>query len=381
MKIAKFALTISRILAIVFLLATSVLAYNPVSQNVQAHPLFDSNAADAYNYPIRPGTYAWRAFTDHQQMVDACQIPDSALMAMSTKGLVKSIIDYPLLGDMGAYDSMAQGLEAVTSHFNGLSELFQRSDAGTELLSVYQSLDLKKVDNKNWAGIQKGAYLVLISEVETMLAQEAVLNSLDDEEVKSLATEASAKHAAKQNYSVFWQRGLETTSLLIERISHRHYSSKYPYTDYVQTPNGTNVTVTVDRDEMDPELQEYWNNYFIDNYPNAWFMDTTTEKYNCHSYAWYQQSSSNIRWMDDPSAYWEDNSYSFVNPPSYSQYSRLLYVDAYDVLQHSAYVVGGSGSTPSLWQVQSKWGPGPLMQHTAFYSPYYFITAYYYQLN
>ena len=35
-----------------------------------------------------------------------------------------------------------------------------------------------------------------------------------------------------------------------------------------------------------------------------------TYKYNCHSYAWYSQGTSNSYWMENPYAYMTDGSYS-----------------------------------------------------------------------
>ena len=32
----------------------------------------------------------------------------------------------------------------------------------------------------------------------------------------------------------------------------------------------------------------------------------SSSKYNCHSYAWYMQSTSNPYWMNDPSSYYTD---------------------------------------------------------------------------
>ena len=39
----------------------------------------DSTASDAYDFPVKPGTKEWAAFTTHEEMVDACQIPESIL--------------------------------------------------------------------------------------------------------------------------------------------------------------------------------------------------------------------------------------------------------------------------------------------------------------
>ena len=50
---------------------------------------------------------------------------------------------------------------------------------------------------------------------------------------------------------------------------------------------------------------------YVDNtYYTASVERTATTNYNCHSYAWYSTSSSNTYWMNDPSAYMTDGSYT-----------------------------------------------------------------------
>lgn len=88
---------------------------------------------DAYNFPVKPGTAQWKAFSSHIDMVEACQIPDSILHNMSTAGLVETVLNYPLSIDMHAYDNLQIGFDAVSAQFNGIPELLRRVDAGTEL--------------------------------------------------------------------------------------------------------------------------------------------------------------------------------------------------------------------------------------------------------
>ena len=49
-----------------------------------------------YRYPIIPGTESWNALRNHQQMVDACQIPEDVISKMTTSELNETIIAYPL---------------------------------------------------------------------------------------------------------------------------------------------------------------------------------------------------------------------------------------------------------------------------------------------
>jgi hypothetical protein len=118
-----------------------------------------SNTSDAYDFPIKPGTDAWRAFNSHQEMLNACQIPESILQNMSTSGLVETVMNYPLLSDMLAFDNIQEGFNSVASSFNGLSTLLQRNDAGTVLLTKYRVMDPAAIPG-NWTDLQKGEYAV-----------------------------------------------------------------------------------------------------------------------------------------------------------------------------------------------------------------------------
>jgi hypothetical protein len=50
--------------------------------------------------------------------------------------LVETVLDYPLLGNMWAFDSLKAGFDSVLSYFNGLQELVNREDA-VEYLAAF----------------------------------------------------------------------------------------------------------------------------------------------------------------------------------------------------------------------------------------------------
>ncbi|MEY4928160.1 MAG: hypothetical protein RI894_2598, partial [Bacteroidota bacterium] len=97
-------------------------------------------------------------------------------------------------------------------------------------------------------------------------------------------------------------------------------------------------------------------------YPNATFVSTSTTKYNCHSYAWNSTSTSNNYWVNDPSPYWLDGSYTFVATSTNAQ--KWYYANGGD---HSA-------NTYSGVTFQSKWGKWPVMRHAWNYCPYTYST-------
>ncbi|MCL2046289.1 MAG: hypothetical protein FWG88_07870 [Oscillospiraceae bacterium] len=81
----------------------------------------------------------------------------------------------------------------------------------------------------------------------------------------------------------------------------------------VKTPKGTNVTV-IDRTFLpnwSASEQLSINNEITSSYAVT-IVGQPTKYYNCHSYAWYLSNAGNLYWMDNPSAYMSDGSYSKV---------------------------------------------------------------------
>lgn len=92
-----------------------------------------------YDYPVKPGSEQWAAFTSGQQMVDACQIPSDILSKLSTKALAETCLNYPLYFEYTAYNSER---DKVISGFNGLQELAKRSDGASALLGLYEKVSV-----------------------------------------------------------------------------------------------------------------------------------------------------------------------------------------------------------------------------------------------
>jgi len=95
-----------------------------------------------FRYSSLPGMSTW-PYGNHQNMVDACQIPEEVLEQLSTSDLVQTVMFYPLLDDIYAFDSIDGGFEIVKNHFRGLQELCARTD---RVECLYNWLR----DNREW---------------------------------------------------------------------------------------------------------------------------------------------------------------------------------------------------------------------------------------
>ncbi len=176
-----------------------------------------SNESDAYDYPVKGGTNEWRKLTSHDEMLEVCQIPDTILKRMSTAGLVETVLNYPLSGDMYAYSNLQQGFDAMTSQFNGLAELLNRSDAGTQLLVKYNKSHPLNGDNtENDFEIIRSSFN--LGFLEMILSQRKIILSLSLTQKEDLLTEATIRYNEKLRQKDLFGRtsGTDTSKALID---------------------------------------------------------------------------------------------------------------------------------------------------------------------
>lgn len=136
----------------------------------------------------------------------------------------------------------------------------------------------------------------------------------------------------------------------------------------IYTPLGSLVLDTYLTPEFTPYEIQYWNQYYQNGYPNATFLASSSNTYNCHAYAWHiSQGGGNCwlgaytTWAED--IYWQDGSYAETTPQGPQQ--KVSYLPDWEA-NHSAI------TTSSNNIFKSKWGYGPLMQHAHNYCPFYY---------
>ncbi len=145
----------------------------------------------------------------------------------------------------------------------------------------------------------------------------------------------------------------------------------------VYTPNATEVPAIYNEiDETEDHFDAVNQQLYIYNmmFPNNVTIEGPDTRYNCHSYAWHSQiDDENFYWIDDPSAYYTDGSYTETTTPSVGD--RLCYFDTNGVNIHSSiiYSINSSSSLSSLstYTVTSKWGELSVFRHLASDCIYY----------
>ena len=277
---------------------------------------------EPYEYPIEPGTDEWFAIESHAEKVEMLQIPQDVLNEMTTEALVESVVNYPYFPDMDSFSTQELGYETVRNGFNGLQELESRPDGMLCLAEYYEEQQTTR---------SSGMSYVVRRAIEITLEE-------NSEEWEN-------------------QQNIEITRVSLPR-----------------TPSGNQVTSSwchYDRSEMTAGDRTEINEYVRDAYGLEPLRPPTT-KYNCHSYAWYNRSSSNLWWIDWPDDFMEDDYYEentgIIKSGNIAVYRMSASSTEY---LHSAVVTNvgsGSGSNPPI-TVTSKWGNWGLYSHMLYNCP------------
>lgn len=168
---------------------------------------FIETAKDTYQYPIRPRSEEWKAFTSAQQMVEATQIPNSILEPMSTIGVIESCIENPLNLDLFISMEPQEFYDSFKNTFNVYKELIKRDDVVTELIKRYSIMcsECDKNNYSNFSGKGGNVEYSFVS-IELLLAQEDILSKASKNqcyELSQLVLKSYEKNK-KNGQSVFF---------------------------------------------------------------------------------------------------------------------------------------------------------------------------------
>lgn len=273
-----------------------------------------------FSYSVLPGSEEWSAFNDVEEKRNAIKVDKEILDRMTTEALVETVIKYPLLVDIYAYNTIEEGISHLSDYFQGVDVLMTRSDAVDELEAY--------VDRKE----------LMPGDVELIY-----INSL--------------------------------ISYITPSLEEIIFGDDLNYTNSsVTTPNGSTVPTLYNMTWADHGTTqtnaEAINNIYLSAYSSATYGGAVNPAFNCHSFAWYSQSTTNKHWMNSPSRYFTDMSYTMTS--SYSVGNRITYTTSADY-DHSGIIYSISGSTP---YVKSKWGYYGIFIHKYNDCPYYSSATY-----
>lgn len=320
-KMRKRMLLIVLVLSIIFASVFVVFAL-PNNQEDNSH-----------KYDIKVGTEEWAKLTNVIDKRNACHVDEKEMQMMDTRSLVKTVVNYPLFADVYAYNSLNDGFEALSSYFAGVIELEKREDAIT-YLKEYASKEEERTLETDISFYNADTLINYFTypKIEKILARRTGINhSLGNPTLDALYA-----RVYPDEIELYTERG-----------------ARFTY-NYVYTPNNTPVTVYENFDWEDHyttfTAAKAEQLYLLQVYPSANQIAPVDPEYNCHSYTWYSNSTSNHYWMDLMNAYVTDGSYVQTNA---SSGKKITYQFSPYSYTHSGIVIGVNGDNVTYI---SKWG-------------------------
>ena len=112
-----------------------------------------------WDYPVKPSMEEWKTFHSNEEMVNACQIPEDILFSLPTEDLTEICLQYPLLGDVFAFNLLSMGADKLYRDFNGIQELFKRKETSKELLKHY-NCQMQAFEDVNFLSVWDLEFLI-----------------------------------------------------------------------------------------------------------------------------------------------------------------------------------------------------------------------------
>lgn len=286
-------------------------------------------------------------------------LPESQVMEMSTFELSQLVATYPLNYLVLAYNDPLTAVKLICDNCNIHKELVNREDAASALVnhfishdcSAKQSLPITDYDFIDELFLEHfflSGLIDIFSEKELLLPAVSNKKELYKADSTMNSSLTLSQLDALEQYLLIPDNSLSFNS----RSEHTIYTPTFQSLIGLLLPELTQYQIN------------YTNTYVQMCFPNAVFISNSSGIFNCHSYAWYNNSKYNYIWLnssmnDTPQLpkYWTPN----------CVYSSCLKDEAekvfYSASDHSAIVLGPD-------TVISKWGQGPIMKHTYEDCPY-----------
>lgn len=275
---------------------------------------------ESYAYPIQPGTVQWAAFDTKAEKLNLLQIPEDKLSSMTTQALLVTVLNYPYILDYHAFNTKRAAFDTFYEDFNGFRALMERDNLTEVLLSQYCNTEvIIKAQNSLNRNTSEVIKFFSTSTMEFLIICDQIKNGdYSPEQVQELNAIASEKLFERERSGLYSEVSNVYKQYIYEQNMSVQLNTSNVMPRYgeigtissVKTPKGSIVDTLYNRSpEMSTTEKGDFNLIYDSVYPNASRLEPPTVKYNCHSYAWYSQTISNLQWMDDPSKYMSDGSY------------------------------------------------------------------------
>ena len=202
----------------------------------------------------------WRQLGSVADRHKALQIPDACLEILSTKGLLETCLKFPGMPEISFYNDYQTGFNALLKLFNGYRELFQRPDLINVLIEKYTVIGDEIPTLQN---IDKGLFSYGFFVLEFILAQDVVVENLNEEQVKTLVLLSfENKELKNNNPDIFSGLNYVPTYLLYAKIVIND-----PYFEFESAEQRDEVLGFIQKPRgLFQQTAEYIENYIYEKY-------------------------------------------------------------------------------------------------------------------
>lgn len=327
-------------------------------------------------YPIDVYDETWADMTFAEQL-ETVALPDELVDSLSTEEMAEWVLSYPFLGDIFLFDSA----EASMDYFSRTSYLFRtffaREDVIEVLLNKFDELQInyRMLTEDNVDGsdvfIESGYFKELflqryfatvieeLSENEKLVLREILEEKYTEKsgicedfttatlfygDVLSEYGEIPAELVFQTDVFSYElveeQENLDAIAPYSEGFSNSGqivaYNQGYYYAgSYSKYGVAANCYMFFSGD-LSPEEVQNSINYNATHHSSWVRVSDPTRKFNCHSYAWLQQSISNVYWLNTPSAFASSSAFSYIGANGGANNGdHIIITDSYGAPQHS----------------------------------------------
>ena len=141
---------------------------------------------DKYKFPDISGMNDWSRPNIIQERIDALQMPEGVLATISTAGLLETCLEFPYLLDILHFNDFQQGFNCLVKNFNGFREILKRPDLPPALINKYYGMGIDIKELPALSLVEQGMFSFRHFVLEFMLAQDVVINNLNEAQEEAL---------------------------------------------------------------------------------------------------------------------------------------------------------------------------------------------------
>lgn len=363
MKKRFYALTMS----LIMILGNGMNVYadensKTVEKTVTLESEWDSLSDGEYPVDVLSEEYENYALND---LLDMCNMPTDKLEELSTHELAEYVTNYPYLIDVLAFDELADGINYLKNNSNIINEFLAREDVVDTLIDTYADMDVdydKVIKNSD----------IIDTDYDMELFIEGYIginvDKLNAEQYSEFVQQYNENYNEKENFvkevfiDTFWDAVEQENNVeQIESLSEygiAPYGNVYltgtcnvcgqKYEDRAINIKGKNVGTHkwLSGGYTSSQISSL-DNSFAKAHPSFKKVRGASGKYNCHSYAWYSTSASNIYWIDNPASIYNNTSYYKLTTSTPKSGNKITFWNS-SALQHSANAIGTNKCTSKM---------------------------------